>query len=1713
MFNTTSKVYSAEPARCFDKAEFPKHPARYLRDNSNNMFKSDREARDLEQRRAAKRKETASRKNIPKDVRAKSIKEKRRSENISRFGDFEEQGMGFIPKVCLGVGAAVACKTFSGVSGALCNISGRIVNLLDVANGVGGNMQMLINECLKLVKSLRDTALRIVGGLWVVPVSVLAYWLINKFVGNTSANLVLCAVFAGVFGKSIWSNVAEFFQPKTEEVHEQSGFPGSSFKNLLIVILCTSFLPSNARGLASALSYRLGSVPRMGDGIEGLFKAALDMTEKIVNFVFAAAGIKDADGKTRSIFFGDETTKAVKQWLNESYSQMDKLVGTPNPTLVREVYNHVRTGYAILQTIKDIPLSNLLKRGIDNLETKLAPFMGVITAGKNFRVEPHFVLFTGQSGVGKSSILVKFAVSILLLSGLCSPEEVLANLWQKGASEYWNGYVNQKCVVMDDVFQKIASKGDTESEYMDIIRVISNWSCPLNMADLNSKGKFYFDSPLVLGTTNCSNIHETTYKEVVKSSEAVVRRIHDVIYIEAAPEYAREDGTMDYAKLESTFKARLDALREHGSMSSAEIVDCIPWEAWRADKTDFNKHTFPTRGQPYQKPVDLRELVFSIAQSVKRKQEYHQASLDSLETFASLLGKAGDNPEITPQSGLGLECGYMAQAEVTFAANRLFESISDMYTPEIESAKLQNLCRAFSNKGSAQVNFALASEADANYSGALNSVYRRSMLSLVGVFDPEVFDDTKKVVCEALEKIAVAFQSNGFDRFFRKGALTMKEVEARMSHIVGILSNYKMCAAMGITCARHVALYSWLKSARASLDELYATIIESGRVLKHQTSLVEMCKAMVSGIFKSIKKLDFLGSWDKIATVGVIVGLLTTMGRLLFNVLKTVFVSICALLGFRHDDGDKGKVVFEEPTVSEQGNYTSVLQDDSVYSKVYGNLFSLYLPTSDILIGHILFVNGSVGVMPAHFDRQIREKIASGLISQDDPVAIYNGAQKYSRMEMSLRQFLAVPRYLDTAQITDTVFLNFPLRSNLMGKAKISNHFVSEADYPSVFKAVLPVRLDLTRIAKADSDVKVHRHTMFAPVVQKTNNLPIGKVTPPFVWSTSMTTRLGDCGAPLMVSRLSLCPKSRSILGIHVAGNTCPHEPKACAIPVSLEMVRRAMDFFKVIEDDFEDDMASKGINLSEVPIEEQAGLYSSGLVGGSFELIGKVDKPVNIAPRSQFTKTPLHSEQPFGPSGLKVAHLRPVEIDGEIKYPMVEGLKNYQTPVIWRDIPDLDLAVSVATQRFCESSVFDTRDIFTFEEAVMSPALLKLKAINRATSPGYPFVLDGMPGKTGFFGNLEDYVLTGDKCNELRFRCENIVDSARKGVRLSHLYIDFLKDETRPEAKVDACATRVISGAPVDYVIVFRQYFGAIMAAMFRNHTVSGFTPGINPYQEWWVLASKLTDVGTNYFDGDFSRFDASEQPYILWAVLDFINNWYNDGEENARIRRVLFMDLAHSRHITSQQGSLRYVVQWNKSLPSGHPMTTFVNSLYAMISLVICYGRLTGNFTDFWDECYAATNGDDNIVSVSDKKAPFFNQVTVAGAMGELLDLKYTSGSKDGRLREFCSIEDLTFLKRRFLRDEGNQLARGGWIAPLDYQSFLFSAYFTRAKRDVPQDIAKNLEFALGELSLHPESSWDDISPKIFTALTRFGFAPKLGYSRDSYRQFMSSKTDFWY
>jgi hypothetical protein len=281
-------------------------------------------------------------------------------------------------------------------------------------------------------------------------------------------------------------------------------------------------------------------------------------------------------------------------------------------------------------------------------------------------------------------------------------------------------------------------------------------------------------------------------------------------------------------------------------------------------------------------------------------------------------------------------------------------------------------------------------------------------------------------------------------------------------------------------------------------------------------------------------------------------------------------------------------------------------------------------------------------------------------------------------------------------------------------------------------------------------------------------------------------------------------------------------------------------------------------------------------------------------------------------------------------------------------------------------------------------------------------------------------------------------------------------------------------------------MYFGSFVGAMLRAHLESGMYVGINPYTEWesrYLHILKPDPSGKRVWDGDFAGFDSSQMPTLLWCLLKYINSWYSLRNEDKvgvavdnKVREILFLDLINSKHLMSLFGTATTVVSWSKSLPSGHFLTSTVNSMLSLSLIVSGYLELTGD-GDFWGHASAATMGDDNLASVDYTMAEYFNQVTLAEYLKQEYGMTYTAGRKGEELKEFVGC-------------------------PIRPESFLFSLYYTNKGTEVYKNevLCAGIENALEELSMHDESKWLPVARKLATMKKSLGQTTNLMYEDGS-------------
>lgn len=1447
-----------------------------------------REHRDKIQRDLAAKKQEEERKSKPKRERLDDRKRKRELADAMRV---ELQGS---RELLIGSAAAI--------------MGGLFANFLHK----GAKAADCISTLIEGIKNAKNQLLKLMGGLWFIPLIIILHWFLDDWKLPLVASAVL-SFLPGFLPSGLYDHIRHFFH--FGDVQTQSGFEGYA------TLLSTLFTFSVFRGKINAgkvkeFVTRLSSFDRMAKGWDSLITCVMNGIETLVNFVRKRFGKESIELYTRADRIVHEWAKTAEAYLR------DEATGVPmDQQRLDGLLRCIQQGYELKELYRGTDAGKLINTTVSQLGSATMSHLGAIASRDNTRLEPTTVFLYGAPGVGKTLMSVAFVTALLLKSGLIqkpfTAEDVKSQIWQKGTSEYWQGYNRQKAIVMDDAFQNRAFAGDKDNDYFNIIKMVGCFSMPLNFADLASKGKIFFGSQLVFGSTNLSSINAEA-GIVIQEPEAVARRIKFGFQLFVVDGYKR-DGKLDYKKFVDERAKCLENMT-----SETDPLCAFPWYMWEVEG-----HNFLT-GANFGPRLPLSTVICDICDSIEDSLKSHERAEQSLN---AMIGAFGATPELQ--------------------AGRQLPRFGELFTAK----KLKGLLSSASKE-------------------------LRSDASIVSKF------------------LSVA-------TFVAGGFLAYKLIEAFFGGF--------------------------------------------GRLL--------------SGLFPS--------------------------GKVVVNSNRPL---------------TKPVTKYGKRVVVQAGVETTMVDH------AYANSYKMYNKSTGVIYGQVLFVCMDMALQPQHFTERLREAVERGAATLDDELVFRSCINADNVHSYTVRQYLSFPRNTDNMKGRDNeafrlnsrdLDIEFVKFSGLKAHKAIITHFLREGELRYVGGSSVELHICEVDDRRALSPDNKHVKYVYERVAKLGLNgsngnplfIPGGRQMNDY-YSYPSARGVGDCGA-ILVLRDARLYGGRCVLGLHCAG--VAGGIGAYANIVSQELIEQARKDLNVIVDNALPDLVSRGVvtQFGEgVPFAEM----------GSFMPIAQLKSPVFICPKTKYKKTALYEE---GVYNSYPAILHSVIRDGERTWPMVNAVKPYSTPVLHHDIPRLPSIVRTALLPFITSSCHNSRDLYTFEEAILGIPQEKFRSIPRNTAAGFPYIYDVTGGKKAFFGTDQEYDLTGPKCAELRERVSLVLEQARAGVRLSHVYVDFLKDELRPLAKIESVSTRLISSAPLDYVVAWRMLFGSFSSSIMRlNVEKSGTAPGICSYSDWPRIVRHLQSKGPKVFDGDFKAFDSSEQPCVHDAILDEINAWYNDSAENQRARRVLWEDLVHSRHVGGRGDSQYYLYQWNKSLPSGHPFTTIINSLYALVCLVACYEHLTGDFRFFWDKVAPLTYGDDNVVNISDSVASEYNQITVSRAMSELFGLTYTSGAKVGDLIAHSSIHDVTFLKRRFFLDDGR------WLCPLELDSFLYTHFWCKNQKLEREILISNIENALEELSLHPIEVWDKHARHLSDVLFQhFELPTRDRLVRESYLSLVLSRVDEWY
>ena len=157
-----------------------------------------------------------------------------------------------------------------------------------------------------------------------------------------------------------------------------------------------------------------------------------------------------------------------------------------------------------------------LKNGL-NFKVFYGEFSKMVASAKAFekcsRQEPVLIVLEGPPGVKKTIALLR----ILKLLNLSTYTHIVKSV--EDGKDHYDGYNNEDVFVMDDVGQQGVSQWRT------IINMVSSIRMPLECASVDLKDTKYFDSKIIIVTTNnFSNLNGLTKSDGISDIKALWRR-------------------------------------------------------------------------------------------------------------------------------------------------------------------------------------------------------------------------------------------------------------------------------------------------------------------------------------------------------------------------------------------------------------------------------------------------------------------------------------------------------------------------------------------------------------------------------------------------------------------------------------------------------------------------------------------------------------------------------------------------------------------------------------------------------------------------------------------------------------------------------------------------------------------------------------------------------------------------------------------------------------------------------------------------------------------------------------------------------------------------------------------------------------------------------------------------------------------------------------
>jgi len=349
------------------------------------------------------------------------------------------------------------------------------------------------------------------------------------------------------------------------------------------------------------------------------------------------------------------------------------------------------------------------------------------------------------------------------------------------------------------------------------------------------------------------------------------------------------------------------------------------------------------------------------------------------------------------------------------------------------------------------------------------------------------------------------------------------------------------------------------------------------------------------------------------------------------------------------------------------------------------------------------------------------------------------------------------------------------------------------------------------------------------------------------------------------------------------------------------------------------------------------------------------------------------------------------------------------------------------------------------------------IRRTNASTSAGW-----------GLSGKKKDHLpKTGDgeqrlPDDEVMSEMTRIIDCYMRKEMAAPIFSMKLKDEPTSEKKMKSGATRPFQIAPLAHLLLSKMMTGSFWSQLVEDSDLFKTEVGIDMHRQARRIYEKY-EKRPNAMEGDYGSFDIKSPFDFTWAVATIVHRVCKHFGYTEEAMTILDGILSDMMFPYIEMNLDLFVVAGQEA--SGNAYTAERNSLKGLLMLMYAFYSIYPD-KDFFNEVDPSLYGDDLLAFCTDS-VPEFNNLTYAKFVFDNYNMEYTSAAKDGTLEKYVSIDTMSFLKRTFkVRD-------GDVIAPLDLDSICRSLLW-RIPSTIATDLEQTLDIynsALRELYFHAD------------------------------------------